>query len=363
METLSFHGLSGKDIMKILYGVQGVGNGHLSRAMLLAPELKKAGIEIDFLFSGRNPDDYFGIEHLQGEKRFVKGLSLFSAYGKASPVSTCINNNHSKFVYDVSTLKLDGYDVVLSDCEPVSSWAAKLKRKKTISLSNQCAYDYNIPKIRGYYPSKMIMRGLAPAKTRVGLHWHHYNQPILPPITRCYDNALQQKLHVLVYMPFENIDAVEAYLTPVSHTQFVIYCKIDQPIIKGHLHFKPLSRETFNDDLLAASGVISNAGFELASECLSLGKKLLIKPLLGQIEQLSNVMGLERMGRATAINDLLNFDQLEAWLKTDEYKPVHYPNVAKALAQWIKEGAEGNIKNLSRELWSQTTGLPEILTR
>ena len=51
-------------------------------------------------------------------------------------------------------------------------------------------------------------------------------------------------------------------------------------------------------------GVIGNAGFELASEALSLGKKLLVKPLGGQFEQLTNSGTLELMGLAQLMDSL-----------------------------------------------------------
>ena len=40
--------------IKILYGVQGTGNGHLTRARELGQSLKAAGVQVDFVFSGRN---------------------------------------------------------------------------------------------------------------------------------------------------------------------------------------------------------------------------------------------------------------------------------------------------------------------
>jgi UDP:flavonoid glycosyltransferase YjiC (YdhE family) len=39
--------------MKILYGVQGTGNGHITRARAMAAEMHAAGVEVDFVFSGR----------------------------------------------------------------------------------------------------------------------------------------------------------------------------------------------------------------------------------------------------------------------------------------------------------------------
>ena len=68
--------------------------------------------------------------------------------------------------------------------------------------------------------------------------------------------------------------------------------------VKVHIQINPLSHSEFHAHLLDAEGVISNAGFELASECLHLGKKLLVKPLAGQFEQLSNALALQAMSRA-----------------------------------------------------------------
>lgn len=39
--------------MKILYSIQGTGNGHLSRAKSILPYLEKYG-QVDYLISGRN---------------------------------------------------------------------------------------------------------------------------------------------------------------------------------------------------------------------------------------------------------------------------------------------------------------------
>jgi len=48
--------------MKILYGVQGTGNGHITRARAMARELYAAGLEVNFLFSGRPADKYFDMD-------------------------------------------------------------------------------------------------------------------------------------------------------------------------------------------------------------------------------------------------------------------------------------------------------------
>ncbi len=48
--------------MKILYGVQGTGNGHIARARAMSEAFKAHEVQVDFLFSGREPDKYFSME-------------------------------------------------------------------------------------------------------------------------------------------------------------------------------------------------------------------------------------------------------------------------------------------------------------
>ncbi len=48
--------------MRILYGVQGTGNGHLSRARVVAKALAKHYIQVDYFFSGRQPEQFFDMQ-------------------------------------------------------------------------------------------------------------------------------------------------------------------------------------------------------------------------------------------------------------------------------------------------------------
>ena len=49
--------------MRILYGVQGTGNGHITRARHLAAAFnERDDISVDYLFSGRPKHRYFDME-------------------------------------------------------------------------------------------------------------------------------------------------------------------------------------------------------------------------------------------------------------------------------------------------------------
>ncbi|HCS28312.1 MAG TPA: glycosyltransferase, partial [Spongiibacteraceae bacterium] len=48
--------------MRILYGVQGTGNGHISRARMMARHFTLRGSKVDYLFSGRDLGRYFDMQ-------------------------------------------------------------------------------------------------------------------------------------------------------------------------------------------------------------------------------------------------------------------------------------------------------------
>lgn len=106
---------------------------------------------------------------------------------------------------------------------------------------------------------------------------------------------------ILVYLPFEETAKVETVLREFDSHDFYIYGKVGGHADRGHLHLRPFSRSGFLKDLAECNGVISNAGFELPSEALHLGKRILVKPLAGQMEQVSNSLALTIMNLAMAM--------------------------------------------------------------
>lgn len=344
--------------MKVLYGIQATGNGHLARARVLVPELRRAGIECDIVFSGRAKEDFFNMQVFDNpvtnvaDYRCFQGITLMTKNGKLQPFNTFKNINVFRFLHDAKQLDLSGYDLVISDFEPVSAWAAIFQRKTSIAISHQSAFSFNVPKVTGHLLSRFIMRVFAPCKYRIGLHWDSFNQNILPPIIEQQQLKSQDDNKILIYMGFENIDDIIEFVRPFSSHQFIIYAKVEQLQEIDHITVKPLCHKGFHEDLSDASGVISNAGFELSSECLSLGKKLLIKPLKGQYEQLCNALALEEMDKATIMHSF-NSGLLQKWLTFNSQTPQHYPNVARAIAEWLKKQNLDDSSVLTKQLWSE----------
>jgi uncharacterized protein (TIGR00661 family) len=106
--------------MKILYGVQGTGNGHLSRTRALLPALQRPGVEIDFVFSGRKREDFFDMDDF-ADFTVLQGLTLIFERERMQIAKTILGNNIFRLIKDIRELDLSGYDLVVSDFETVTA--------------------------------------------------------------------------------------------------------------------------------------------------------------------------------------------------------------------------------------------------
>ena len=337
--------------MKIFYGVQGTGNGHIARARMMAKELYAAGIEVTFLFTGRSEDKYFDME-VFGDYQLRTGLTFNTHKGKVNYLMTAYDAKILTLIHDIKTLDLSSYDLVITDFEPVSAWAAKKQKKPVLGIGNQYAYHYKIP-VEGSDPlANLVMKHFAPVDTAVGLHWHHFGQPILPPILDAPEppkNIIKNK--IIVYLPFEEIDDVIELLAPFENFQFHVSTARPASSKFKHITFNPMSCEQFQKDLYDCAGVICNAGFALTSEALQLGKRILVKPLHAQMEQISNVAALQQLGYAHAMNEL-ETSKIEHWLHDNRAVHITYPNTAKILTQWILNGMPEMDMDFIEAVWS-----------
>ncbi|MCE2570843.1 MJ1255/VC2487 family glycosyltransferase [Motilimonas eburnea] len=345
--------------MRILYGVQGTGNGHITRARKMSRALHEVGLEVDYLFTGRAPDAYFDMATF-GDYRTFTGLTFNSANGKINPVKTLLESRPRQLFSDINQLNVQDYDLVLNDFEPVSAWAAKRKGVPTIGLSHQNAFRHQVPKVDFNMANALLMKCFAPTQHPIGVHWYHFGCPILPPIVDMLSSDQQVENKILVYLPFESLSQVVDLLRRFSTHQFYCYHPDAKNQQVENVTIRQLSREGFQQDLHDCAGVIANGGFELPSEAMQLGKKMLLKPLHGQFEQQSNVATLEMMGLATKMHGLEQAE-VAAWLPTESAGKVRFPDVAKALALWIKGGREQPFQQLVDTLWCATVFPENVL--
>ncbi|MEM6484654.1 MAG: MJ1255/VC2487 family glycosyltransferase [Pseudomonadota bacterium] len=343
--------------MRILYGVQGTGNGHITRARAMRLALEDLDADVDYLFSGRSVDRYFDMAEF-GSCAYLAGLTLVTVNGRVSYSKTILHNSYRQFVRDVKTLDLNQYSLVITDFEPVTAWSGMLRGKTVISLGHQPAFDYAIPKAGADLRSAMLMKVFAPGHVKVGMHWSSFDAPLLPPMMElpAENLSVAQPRKVLVYLPFENESSVLEILTQIKTHEFFVYGVRSDVVHDGHVHIRPPSVSGFRADLESCSAVIGNAGFELASECLAHGKRLIVKPVERQMEQLSNALALKQLGYAEVTTNL-DARSVTQWLHEDRAAPkLVCPDVAAALASWIDEGdfRQASLDRLSTDLWNRT---------
>lgn len=343
--------------MKLLFGVQCTGNGHISRSRELVRELKELGHDVRCVLSGRDPAELREMEIFEPYVSY-RGLSFTFARGKVRPIRTGVTvpSQMLRMYRDIGSFDARGFDLVICDFEPITARIARKRGIPSVGFGHQYAFVFDVPMVRSDPVSRYILLNMAPAQYPIGLHWHHFGHPILPPVIPDY---LQRREtipnKVLVYLPFESNEDIVASLSGVRDHEFFIYGTSEPGGDKGNLHHRPYSRMGFLNDLADCDGVICNAGFELPGEALHLGKRLLVKPLHGQLEQRSNALALVQLGLGQSI-ELLNTIEITRWLTTAPHlRPRNYPRTAEYLARWIDTGDWGHESalRLARSLWQE----------
>ena len=323
--------------MKILYGVQGTGHGHISRARVVLPKLRELA-EVDVLISGYN----FHME-LDGEIAYKKrGVSLtYDSNGSVDVLETAMNLKPVKFIQDIQSTPVEEYDFIVNDFEPITAWAALAAGKPCVAISHQASFlSPNPPRpAKKSLVAEQVMKHFAPCTVPLGSHYLRYDDFIEPPIIRKSIQDLNPTLggHITVYLPAFDHETLVSIFSEVRNIEWHVYApSCETAYQKGNVKVNPVSKDGFLRSLESCLGVVSSAGFETTSEALFLGKKLLVIPIRNQYEQLCNAAALEELGGAAIYTVGPNITtELSDWI--DNGKVITIPEVCEsdALAQKI----------------------------
>jgi uncharacterized protein (TIGR00661 family) len=326
----------------------------------MARALDRHDVEVTWLFSGRRRQDLFDM-HCFGEFEHRRGLTFVTRDGQIRPIASLAANNLVEFARDVRALRLESFDLVVSDFEPVSAWAGRRAGIRTIGIGHQYAFGPRTPRAGQSWWAERLLASFAPVAQPLGLHWHRYGSNVLPPILDLPALPLSRGQQVLVYLPFEDQDRVTELLQCVPEQAFVQYAPGLQDSQLANVTRCHPGTERFKAHLASCRGVICNSGFELISECLHWGKPVLTRPLCGQMEQQSNAKALAGLGYAQVATELTP-RAVAQWLRQPGPAPsLPFPDVAGALAAWLAAGAVTEPAALVRDLWLQTRAGPARL--
>ncbi|MEL7832376.1 glycosyltransferase family protein [Fodinibius sp. Rm-B-1B1-1] len=338
--------------MKILYGIQGTGHGHISRAKELLPELAKYA-SVDVILSGG--DSAPGIEKFIAYKK--DGLSLaYDNNGGVSMVKTLFDLRPISFVKDVNTISLKQYDFVVSDYEPISAWAAKLKNIPCVGLSHQASFlSHKTPRpVHRSGIAESILQHFAPAQSAIGFHFKRYDSFVEPPIIRSPIKNLrvQDGNHITVYLSAFHHEVLKDIFAPIDEVDWHIfspYCKRVNEL--RNMKVYPISNQLFLDSVASCKGVICNAGFETCAEAMFLGKKLMAIPIQNQYEQQCNAAALKKMGVMTLAGLQGNIDNIRAWLEMEQIVSIsEIADPKEVVEKVLKKGTKSAFKYRAPEL-------------
>jgi uncharacterized protein (TIGR00661 family) len=323
--------------MKILYAIQGTGNGHVCRAQEIVPILSRKA-DVDVLISGIQSD-----VHLPLPVKYVfNGMSfIFGKKGGVDLFETYRKSHLKQLLNEIDSLPVEEYDLVISDFEPVSSWACEMKNKPCIALSHQSAViNKKSPQPKHRDPvGKAVMKMYAPSSVQYGFHFARYDENIFTPVIRrkVRETMIGDAGHYTVYLPAYSDRRIIKVLSECPDVQWEVFSKhFEHQFESSNIKLFPVSDELFISSLATSRGVLCGAGFETPAEALYLKKKLLVIPMKNQFEQHCNAAALRNIGVPVMKSlKMKHLPVLKEWLISEENVIVDYPDETEAVIDHI----------------------------
>ena len=336
--------------MRVLYAIQGTGNGHISRARDIIPVLQKH-CELDILISGTQADVQLGFPVTLQKK----GISfIFGKQGGVDVWNTYIRTNILRIQNEIRSIPVRDYDFIINDFEPISAWACYLRRVPCLALSHQAALlDKSVPR-----PSRrdafgaFILKNYAPAMMKMGFHFQAYAPHIYTPVirTQVREMTIEELDHYTVYLPsYDHVKLVKRLNR--FNANWHVFSKHTKTVeTVGTVSIFPIDNGNFLQSMASSRGVLCGAGFETPAEALFWGKKLLVVPMKKQHEQHFNAAALKEMGVPILRNlKKKNVPMIADWLEKNEIVNVKYDDITEKVIATIF--AKDTLASLKSKSW------------
>jgi uncharacterized protein (TIGR00661 family) len=303
--------------LRILYGITTHGQGHLNRSAEMIRRLRARGHRVSVLMSGIAPAPY--ARAVLGEHAFARLPSFVIREGAVdlarslAALARCLPRRIAAVGEVALSLARERVDLVLSDFEPVSTWAAFLAGAPSAGIAGQ----YRLTRTDAEGPRAPLERALTRAMIEawtpvlgryfaVSFHPAAATRPrtdVVGPIVdeRVRALAPRREGFFLAYLYSYAPTRVIAALAP--HGRFRVY-GLDREERHGAIEFRRTDRAAFLGDLAACEGVILNGSFQTTCEAAALGKPALSIPFRRQYEERLNAFQIERAGLGFAADSL-----------------------------------------------------------
>ena len=299
--------------MRIHYGVLSQGQGHLNRSAGLIRTLRARGHRVDVLVAGDPPPAY--ANQVLGDFDFLELPNLSLEDGRLRYRRTAVRFMGAMPRRALAVSRLAHrfarrrVDLVLSDWEPVTAWAAFLARAPSAGIAGQ----YRMTRTDAVGPKAPVDRALTHglieswtpglsryfAVTFSPLSATRPRTKVVPPIVdeRVRGLAPRREGFFLAYLYTYPKERVLAVLRGLG--RFRVYgLGVDEQ--HGEIALCRTDRGSFIDDLARCDGVIFNGSFQGVCEAVSLGKPVLSIPFSRQYEEAFNAFQVQRAGLGMA---------------------------------------------------------------
>jgi uncharacterized protein (TIGR00661 family) len=294
--------------MKVLFGVQSEGNGHMTQALCVQEYLKTRNYEIGPAFVAKKKKGLAKYFTDSFETYEYEGFDfVFGKDGKVIIWQTFLKGciEMPKLIYSFikicAKIKKEKPDVIVNFYEPLVGLTALFFRDiKYISFGHQYAMEAdNYPLTTGFYFQKLflgIINVVSSINAKiVALSYYKFEDPemiICPPVLRkeSYTKSKKQEDFVLIYLM--NEDMVSQLVDNAAlHPDINIECftkltRKHQTISNVKLY--NLDGQLFQEKMKVCSAVVCSGGFETSSEAILHNKPLLMIPLPNHFEQYAN---------------------------------------------------------------------------
>lgn len=334
----------------ILYGVNGEGAGHSTRAREVLTHLVRQGHSVHVASFDRGLENLkndfsateiygFRIAYVNNRVRYKRTIARnLISIPQARKSLSALN----QFVEDSKI------DLVITDFEPITCHVGRKRGLPIIAIDNQhcltnLVVSYPRQHRRDAAAAKLVTQLMTP-RANAYLVISFFSAPIRKRTTFLFPPLLRQEVlgatptegdHVLIYVtsPAPGL----AKLLNSVRCSFVAY-GFGRQGTEGNIVYKKPSLDGFLNDLVSARAVVANSGFSLVSEALHLGKPYLAVPVKHQFEQIFNAYWVEKSGYG-AYWEELNKERVESFL-------YNLPQFRESLVEYPRQGNSALLRKL-----------------
>ena len=294
--------------MKILFGVQTEGNGHITQCIATKQYLQSQGIEVTTAFAAKKKrglpkyfTDEFNVIDYNGFD-FV-----FDNVGRVVIWKTIVKNTFElprlivSFIKICSIIQKEKPDAIFNYYEPlVGLTALFFKNIKYVSFGHQYAMDSVIyPRINGYIVQKLflsIINKITSIRAKiVALSYYEFNDTTMivsPPILRAESYSISDKKEDFVLVYLMNEDMLPQLISQAKkYPDINIQCftKLTKQYDElPNLKLFNLDGKLFQEKMKVCKSVVCSGGFETSAEAIYQNKPLLMIPMPNHYEQHAN---------------------------------------------------------------------------